>query len=188
MGEFNFIMKYLLIILTTLLTLNTISEDTNTYSATLPEIIVVGDILENYVPQRTNSEKEFIELNKPLFQYIAKYTWLTEAQAFAFLRIEQGNGSSLFIQHNNPFNVKGNGVVMTTWETHKSNVVQSSFKSYKTLREGLNHFIHLMNTRYHSKPLNNKDHAKWLYNKGYFTDKKYYIRAILADRYYNYNV
>lgn len=176
-------MKHLIILIFITLLFGVTFDDDNLYRANLPEITVVGDILEGYSPKRTKTEQEFMIHHKPLFQYIAKYTWLTEAQAFSFLRIEQGDGSNLFINHNNPFNIKGEGILCNTWEYNRSNKVKASFRSYKTLREGLSHFITLMNTKYHSKPLPNVEHSKWLYKKGYFTDPNYMIRSVLANKY-----
>jgi hypothetical protein len=170
------------------LTLNFTTIDNNTYSAQLKPITVCANILDGYKPKRTTTESEFIEHNKPLFIYVAKYTWLTEAQVFSFLRQEQGNSSDLFILHNNPFNIKGSGVMCRTWEETINNVEYHQFKSYKTLQEGLRDFIKLMNTKYYTEPLSNEEHSKWLYDKGYFTDRRYYIRTILANRYKNKDV
>jgi hypothetical protein len=185
-------MKNIITLAFILLTLGTIPTDNNLYIADLPCVTVIGDMLKGYVPKRTKTEKEFIEHNEPLFQYIAKHTWLSESQAFSFLRMEQGNSSDLFIKHNNPFNVKSYGpekkVSLNTWEHSQSNRVMANFRSYETLREGLTHFIELMNTKYHTEPLSNIDHAKWLYDEGYFTDPQWIIRVYLANKYQKLNV
>lgn len=157
--------------------------DDNLYHAEIKEITVTASILDGYKPKRASTRKEFYKLNKPLFIYIAKHTWLTEAQAASFLIIEQGLGSELFTKHNNPFNIKGKGAWYRTWEYAPDNKVYASFRSYKTIQEGVADFIRLINDRYYSQPLTNSEHAKHLYNKGYFTDPNYQIRATLADKY-----
>lgn len=185
------IMKYLILLLFTIFLLGThpnIPEDNNLYSAQLKTITVTADMLEGYVPKRAKSRREFYEINRPLFKYIAKHTWLTESQVASFLVIEQGLGSELFTKHNNPFNIKGKGISYKTWEYTLNNKVTASFKSYKTIREGVSDFIRLINTKYDSEPLSNSQHAKHLYDKGYFTDVNYGIRAVLANQYEKLNV
>lgn len=181
-------MKNIILITFILTTLGiTLPPNNNTYFVTLNEIVVKDQILRGYVPKRTKTEEEFIQHNEPLFQYIAKYTWLSKSQVFSFLRIEQGNSSDLFIKHNNPFNIKSYGaernVLLNTWEYSQDNRVKETFRSYKTLKEGLRHFIHLMNTKYHTEPLSNRDYAKWLYDNNYFTDPDYKVREYLANKY-----
>lgn len=182
-------MKNLILILLTLTTLGTsLPLDDNTYSGELPEITVKASFLENYIPQRASTwcQKEFINLNRPLIQYLAYYTWLSEAQVYAMLRMEQGKGSYLLTEHNNPFNIKGNGILATTWENTPDNIVNDHFASYRTLKEGLSATIVLINNRYYHEPTDDEVAIKHLYDKGWHTDPNLSGRVKLAKYYKNY--
>lgn len=187
-------MKYLILLLFTILTLGThpnIPEDNNLYTASLPEITVKADMLEGYVPKRASSwdQQEFIRLNKPIIQYLAKYTWLKPQQVYSMLRMEQGRGSYLLTKHNNPLNITASkGVVAQTWEYTPDNVVNGTFASYDTLKEGLEATIKLLNGKYYHEPTDDKTACYHIYNEGWHTDPNIKGRIKLAQYYKNLNV
>ena len=179
-------MKDLTTIVFILLTLGTTYNDDNLYTANLSEIVVIGDILEGYVPKRAStwSEKEFIEINKPIIQYLAKNTWLEPQQIYAALRMEQGRGSHLLIKHNNPLNIKSsNGVTASTWEFTRDNVVDDRFASYSTLREGLEATVKLLNGKYYHEPTDDETACYHIYNTGWHTDPNVKGRIKLTKNY-----
>jgi hypothetical protein len=183
-------MKHLIIILFTLLTLgSTTSPDDNTYTVTLSTITVSVSMLEGFVPERakTWNEDEFVKLNKPLINYLAKHTWMNRQQIFAMLRMEQGKGSYLLTKHNNPFNITASkGITAQTWEYTLDNVVNGVFASYNTLQEGLNATIALVNGKYYHEPTTNVEALKHIYEKGWHTDPNWRGRVKLANKYKKY--
>lgn len=185
-------MKYiiLLIIITNFLGVTTSPND-NTYSATLTEITVKANILEGFKPQRAKTKEEIITLNRAIFQYVAKYSWMTPAQVYGKFRQEQGRGSQLFTKYNNVFNVKGNRASGTVTYKTKENrkdgteyIIESKFAKYNTIQDALDDFIDLINSdRYIHIPSDNKTVFKHFYDSGYHTCLNWQVRMKYADEY-----
>ena len=184
-------MKNLIILICSILLLGThLPPDDNLYLSELPEVTVTANILEGYTPQRAKTKEEIISLNKQLFQYVAKHTWLTEAQVYGKFRMEQGYGSELFYKHNNPFNIKGNrsdGTVTYRTREVDSNgndyYIEAKFAKYNSIEDSLLDFIDYINTRFKHEQTTNELAFKFMYNKGYHTDPRYSIRVKFANEY-----
>lgn len=183
---------YLLFVIPFLTSITFIEEeDNNLYYADMQEVVVTHDILEGYIPKRCKTKEEFMHYNKPLIQFVAKYSWLTEGQVYGKLRQEQGLGSQLMYIHNNPFNIKGNRssgtVVYKTKEFDKNGNVyytHSHFARYDNIKDSLLDFIDfIQNERYNHEPCDNRTAFKHFYVQGYHTDPRWYIRAKYADEY-----
>lgn len=169
------------------------SEDNDTYLATLPQITVTAEILHDYVPKRHKNRKEFTKINQPIIDYVSKYTWMSPAQVYALLIMEQGSGSKLLTVHNNPFNItlgasKMNSVKADTWEYSIDNRTTGTFRSYTTIKKGLDDAIKLINGRYNREPTDNETACKHIYKKGWHTDPNVKARIILSNKYDNLNV
>ena len=167
--------------------------DNNLYSAQLPEIVVVGNILEGYVPKKASTTEEIITLNKAMFNYVAKYSYLTPAQVYGKFRQEQGRGSELFYKHNNPFNIKGDRASGTKIYDSpevingKEIIITSKFARYNNIKNGLDDFIDfIQNERFNHEPSDDKTIFKHFYDNNYHTDPKWWLRVEHAKHYKKY--
>lgn len=181
------LIKILLLILVSLSYLGVdLPPDDNLYKVTLSEITVKASILEGFVPRRAKSwnQQEFIKLNKPIIEYLAKHTWLKPQQIYAMIRMEQGKGSYLLTKHNNPLNITASkGVIAQTWEYIPDNIVNGTFASYSTLKEGLEATVKLLNGKYYHEPTDDITACYHIYNKGWHTDPNVKGRIKLAKNY-----
>lgn len=138
---------------------------------------------------KVKTEKEFVQHYKPIFEYVAIKTNLTEAQVFAIARMEQGNGSQLLTKHYNMFNVKkrkknkSSTYLTVEYSNNKKVRVRSSFSSYNDFRSSVTDFVSLINDRYYSEELSDLECFKMLKSRGYHTDDSVRIRASLAQKY-----
>lgn len=83
--------------------------------------------------------------------------------------------SVLFINHNNPFGIKGNGEYYNTIEYVKNNriYIKSEFKHYNSFEEAINDFVYLLYRRY-GKSFNSANEIFYAMKiKGYFTSPDY---------------
>ena len=83
--------------------------------------------------------------------------------------------SSLFLQGNNPFGIKGTEQVVSTVEylKGKRTVIIDGFKYYDSYREAINDFLYLLYRRYGNSFKTPEDVFYAMKNGGYFTHPTY---------------